>query len=524
MDLLKTLKTAISGRRLAKPFAEAEESGPRTVVADPVANNLRPDKLARNLKEAVEGDPAEFFELAQEMEERDGHYGAVLSTRKLTVLGVRPEIEAASEDARDEEIAEMVREDILANPEFGFMRHDLLDALGKGVSLVQVFWDTSGARWKPASYEWTDPRWITFDKKTRREIRLKDKEHEDGLPLPDFKYVAHFPRIKSGLPIRGGLARLAVWSWLLKSYTVKDWAAFCEIFGQPLRLGKYGPGASDRDKRALLRAVRSIARDAAAIIPQSMDMELIQSKANGGAVFEGFAEFLDGQVSKAVLGQTMTTDDGSSQSQAEVHNDVRMDIAQADTAALQHTLNTGLIEPYCKLNFGSLEQYPKLTLQIDEPEDLDLESQVLERLHRVGLKIAADEVREKFGYRKPETGEEVLGGRVKSKEDEPAETKQPAEGAANRQLALNTDHSGHGHNHLADETLQEIIALGLAEWQAQGDPMLQPIEDLLAASNTLEEFSEGLTGLMETQDMGPLTDALAGANLLARAVGETEQD
>lgn len=521
MDIKKAVRGALKHLKPGKSIATPEDNGPRTVVTEPVANNLTPDRLARILKEAVEGDPADFFELAQEMEERDGHYGSVLATRKLTILGIAPELHAASEDPKDEQITEAVREDVLNHPEFGFLLGDLLDALGKGIAVVEIGWDTSDvARWKPSSFDWVDPRWLQFDKKTRREVRLKAKDIEDGLELPELSYIQHRPRLKSGLPIRGGLARLAVWSWMLKSYTMKDWAAFCEIFGQPLRLGRYGPGASDKDKRALLRAVRSIARDAAAIIPSSMDMELIQTKASGGAVFKDFAEFLDGQVSKAVLGQTMTTDDGSSMAQAEVHDGVRMDIAQADARTLSHTINAGLIIPYCKANFGALDTYPTFKLEIEEPEDLDLASKVLERLINAGIELAADEVRDKFGYRAPEGNEDTIGGVAKTDEGDEQETDtepEPKAKTATNRIAANTEHP-----HAADAALDNIIALGMADWRDQGDPMLGPIEAALNRSQSYAEFLRELPKLIGEQNMGPLTDALAGATTLARATGEAE--
>ena len=31
--------------------------------------------------------------------------------------------------------------------------------------------------------------------------------------------------------------------YLLKNYHLKDWVSFAEIYGLPLRLGKYAPGA-----------------------------------------------------------------------------------------------------------------------------------------------------------------------------------------------------------------------------------------------------------------------------------------
>ena len=79
------------------------------------------------------------------------------------------------------------------------------------------------------------------------------------------------------------IARAAGWSYLFKNYVLKDWVTFTEVFGQPLRLGKYGTGATEADKQALLTAVANIGTDAAAIIPESMVIEFIAARQNGSA-------------------------------------------------------------------------------------------------------------------------------------------------------------------------------------------------------------------------------------------------
>ena len=58
----------------------------------------------------------------------------------------------------------------------------------------------------------------------------------------------------------------------VKNYDLKDWVSFAEIYGLPLRLGKYAPGASDSDKAALMRALIQIGSDAAGIIPAGMEV------------------------------------------------------------------------------------------------------------------------------------------------------------------------------------------------------------------------------------------------------------
>src|SRR3546814_12737192 len=92
-------------------------------------------------------------------------------------------------------------------------------------------------------------------------------------PLTALKFIIHTHKAKSGLPIRGGLARVAAWAWMFKNFTLKDWVVFCETFGQPLRVGRYGPEASQKDRDVLFAAVANIASDCAAIIPKGMEIE-----------------------------------------------------------------------------------------------------------------------------------------------------------------------------------------------------------------------------------------------------------
>jgi len=45
--------------------------------------------------------------------------------------------------------------------------------------------------------------------------------------------------------------------YLFKNYAVKDRVAFAEVFGMPLRIGKYEPGATKADREALIQAETS---------------------------------------------------------------------------------------------------------------------------------------------------------------------------------------------------------------------------------------------------------------------------
>jgi phage gp29-like protein len=193
------------------------------------------------------------------------------------------------------------------------------------------------------------------------------------VPLPAFKFIWAAIPAKSGLPLRSGLARVAAWGWMFKAYTLRDWAIFTQTYGQPLRLGKYGPGASDKDRETLFRAVANIAGDCAAIIPESMRIEFVETGnvSASSDLYLDRAEWLDRQISKAVLGQTATTDaEVGGLGSGREHRQVQEDIERADARALSATLNRQLIEPPMQLNFGRLSRYPRLVIARPEAEDL----------------------------------------------------------------------------------------------------------------------------------------------------------
>jgi phage gp29-like protein len=139
------------------------------------------------------------------MEEKDLHYLGVLGTRKRQVAQLDITVEAASDDADDQANADLVRDwldrDTLQDDLF-----DIMDAVGKGVSATEIVWETSENQWWPGRLELVLPQWLMFDRVDGKELLLRDGSG-DGQPLDPFKYIVHQVKAKSGLPIRGGLAR-----------------------------------------------------------------------------------------------------------------------------------------------------------------------------------------------------------------------------------------------------------------------------------------------------------------------------
>lgn len=67
-------------RRLREPVAVPTLAGVRPVFAGHPAEGLTPARLAAIHRAAAQGDALAYLELAEDIEERDLHYAAVLGT------------------------------------------------------------------------------------------------------------------------------------------------------------------------------------------------------------------------------------------------------------------------------------------------------------------------------------------------------------------------------------------------------------------------------------------------------------
>lgn len=486
---------------------------------DVISTSLDPARLRAILNAAATGDARDYLTLAEEMEEKDPHYAAVLGTRKRAVSGLPVAVVAASEDPRGEEIAEAVRQ-LAEAPEFGDMLDDLLDALGKGYSVVEPLWEYRDGKFWPKSYEHRDPRWFQFDRVTGKRLQLLDATGQ-GIELPPDRLIAHTPRLKSGLPIRGGVARLVAVAFMCKAFGQKNWMRYGELFGIPLRIGRYGPDAKPDDIAILRRAVAQLAADAAAVLPAGMKIEFeeIANAAGGAELFERLAEWLDKQISKAVLGQTMTTDDGSSQSQANVHNEVRKDILKADAKQLSATINRDLVRVFVDLNFGPQKIYPRVVLQVTEPEDLKALADALGPFIDRGLKVGAAAILDKFGLAQPEDGEAVLSP-VGGMQLPPALNHEQAcqcHACSGHRKALNAEQQRR-------DELDQLADDDLGDWEPLMRPVLNPLQALADKAGSFEEFKAGLAGLLDEMDPSELIEKLAEASFKARALGDVRDE
>ena len=411
MAILDHRGNPIRTSELKREIAGPTVSGVRSILSEHPASGLTPGRLAVLLREAETGDARSYLELAEGMEEKNLHYLAVLGTRKRQVSQLDVRVVPADDGAEAEKDAELVREWV-ENESLEDELVDILDAIGKGFSVTEIMWDMSERQWMPKRLEWRDPRWFEFDQVDGRTLHLRGLENRLE-PLAPFKFVAHVFRAKSGLPIRGGFARMVGWWFLFANYAVKDWVQFVETYGQPTRIGKYPPNSDPADRAVLLRALTNLGADAAAMIPESMLIELVQGGLGGrGAetVHQALLSYIDALISKAVLGQTLTTEAGErgARSLGEVHDEVRRDIERSDAFALSQTLTRDVAVPIVVLNHGERRRYPRIVIGRVETLDLARGADALAKIVPLGFRPKRSDVFSMFGWEPPEEGDDVL--------------------------------------------------------------------------------------------------------------------
>lgn len=128
-----------------------------------------------------------------------------------------------------------------------------------------------------------------------------------------------------------------------KKYALQFWDQFAEIFGMPIRIAK----TSSRNKNDIDKTENMLEQMGAAawgLFPEGTELEIKESsRGDAFEVYDKRVERANSEMSKAILGQTMTMDNGSSKSQGEVHERVSDEIADEDAEFILDIINDELL-------------------------------------------------------------------------------------------------------------------------------------------------------------------------------------
>lgn len=416
----KFIAGAIMPKQPRRQKLDLQEEAPITVInrwATYPSEDLTPRRIAEYLKNADQGFTQYYADLMQQVEAKDIAIFSALRTRKLAIAGRKYSTLPGADDEQHKEHASYVESVIKKIPQFSRRILDLSDAVGKGVSVLEIMWNPDGT---VKDLAWKHNRMFRYGKATDvasdpNELRLLTLDNMvDGFPVRETwpnKFIIHFSKARTGWNTDSDLMRILIWHYLFSNFGWKDWSAFLEIYGIPLRLGKYDQLAGKEDKAALRNAVISLGSDAAAIMSKLTEIDIIEPKNSSAssAVFKDYIELLDKRKTQAILGQTATSEGTPGKLGQEDAQLLSFEVInQFDCEDIAETIQNDLYMPIVDYKFGPQDVYPIHKIHYETPEDLTAWTEMLKTYVQVGGKVGVKFANDKLGIPLPEEGEEVL--------------------------------------------------------------------------------------------------------------------
>ncbi len=401
----------------------------------------------------VKNDPRQMMDILRRLPEADPHIFSVGNTRQLAILGYEWQIVPAEglKDNEDEQRKCDEMQNLLYKTNFKDFLTGLTNGIVFGHAVINPVWMLDSNNKYFPQFDLLDG--IHFAKKDGKVKMILDKNDKDfpvtlsessaivgnndqnqaaarlagnyGLVWLDLDEDAliimnSVPPILKGWrrDYLGGLMRPGLYLTLLKYYSILDWAKFNEMFGMPLRVGKFDPVLSKDDAIEILKtAVQNLGTDAAAIIDKTTEIEFVSSKggiSQGRFTYEGFAEYIERKQSMAFIGQNLTAEQTGkfgSNALAQTQNLVRMDYMWADIESILPLVNK-LIRKLYFFNYGTPPNntYPQFELFTQEVKDLEMMGGVVRDLTSSGLPLSKTWAHEFFGTKPPENEEDSFGG------------------------------------------------------------------------------------------------------------------
>ena len=325
----------------------------------------------------------------------DSHLESVWSVRCAATSGAEWFMGPGDDSSSAEETAKAFAEE-LKDMDVPRIIEEMMDAVAYGYSPIEVLWAAKEGRWGISNLVGKPPQWFEFNQANKLVLKTGVLGTEE-LPENRFLLVQHRPSYANPYGVK--VFSKCFWPVTFKKNGFRWWTVFTEKYGGAFLLGKYPSNAGDKFKNELLEALEKMASDAVAIAPEGSEISITSAsdKRGGSDVHSAYIQMANAEISKAVLGQTLTTEIGEkgSYAAATAHNLVREDIAAADRRRISAAFNR-LAAVYTFYNFGAEAPPPLFQFVKDE----DLQSDRAERdvkLYQVGWRPTKEYIVREYG-------------------------------------------------------------------------------------------------------------------------------
>jgi len=264
--------------------------------------------------------------------------------------------------------------------------YELLDAVARGVSVLEIDWTLEDGKYVPAGTRrvpWTclgfeTPSHLsTFPYSNSNALRLfpdRDPNNPRQFEKYPHKFLVGVYRAKSGHIAETAQLRSLAHLWLGRMLGWEWMAQKAELFGIPLRWATYDPSAPQTQIDQISDMLRNMGTAAWGAFPQGTDLQILNGNTPGVAgksePTERLMYLADRACDLLFLGQTLTSEEGNSGSYAlgNVHREVELDLYENYAAYVIDVINNQLIPSIIELNWGNSEELPFLEVELNRPE------------------------------------------------------------------------------------------------------------------------------------------------------------
>ena len=163
------------------------------------------------------------------------------------------------------------------------------------------------------------------------------------------------------------LSPLYIW----KKNAFSSWAEFTEVFGVPMRVIKTDM-TDEVTKKNALHMMKNMGAGGAGIFHKDDDIEVLESKASNGEIFNAIIERCNTEIAKLVLGQTGTIEEKAFVGSAQIHERVLQQYTARDEKFIENLFQTHLI-PFLNIHGFNFEN---CSIQIAPIDELTLKEQI----------------------------------------------------------------------------------------------------------------------------------------------------
>lgn len=426
---------------------------------------------------------------------RDGQVKATYEQRRLAVVAREWGVEAGGDRPIDIEAADDLREQ-LTSLDWDDVSKKMLTAPFYGFSVGECIWGAGGSRITLDAVKVRKARRFRFDRDNA--LRLITRDEPLGIVMPEQKFwIFRAGSDDDDDPYGLGLAHWLYWPVWFKRNGMRFWALFLERFASPTPIAKHPPGAKADEVAKLLNMLSGIVTGGRIAIPNNVALDLLQAMHSSGGDYLEFVKYLDSDIAKIVLSQTMTTDSGSSLSQAVVHQGVKLEVIKSDADLECESFNRQVATWLTAWNYPGAA-VPRVWRDCSEPADLKTAAERDAAILTVGYRPTADRIQKTYGdgYEPVPAGPPpATGGAAAFAEAPPAA---PIVGPADAVLTATTEGD---------------------EWRRLLGPEVELVESLLADAKSLEEVRDRL-GELAKRDPDAITNSLARVMFAGSIAGQ----